>query len=202
MRLTSLRSRLLIAPVLAGAALLTQSASGQAHKETAIQAMRLQVYGVGSYMHPQYGSVQTGGGFGVGGAAGFTLHHVHRLEPAIDVRYTYGTNSALTETFLGGGARLTYHMARFHPYGDFMVGTGNINFKQVDPTYPNYRHDDSTVYMFGGGLDYDLTQTFALRVDFQQQKWQLAVGNVPFYPTHASVGLRYQFHFRNKYGPE
>jgi hypothetical protein len=195
------RLRAALASVVATLFLLP-AVQAQAHKETAIQAMRLQVYGVGSYVHPQYGPVQTAAGFGVGGAVGFTLHHVHRIEPALDARYMYATNSYLTQDFMGGGLRVTYHAGHFHPFGDVMFGVGNINFKQPSLAFPNYKHDDSNILMFGGGLDYDITQGFALRGEFQQQKWQLAVGNVPFYPTSASLGLRYQFHFRNMHGME
>ena len=164
--------------------------------------MRLHVFGVGSYDHPQYAGVQTGGGFAVGGGAGFTLHHVHRIEPSFDVRYTYGTNVNSTQTVFSGGLRVIYHVARFHPYGDILVGTGNLNFKVINPAFPNYKHDDSTVYTFGGGLDYDMTETIGLRADIQEQRWQLSTSGIPFYPTQASLGIRYQFHFHNSHGME
>lgn len=186
-----------VIPVVLFFALLANSSRGQV-KETAVQTMRLQVYGVGSYTRPQIGPYTSAGGFGVGGALGFRISHLPRIEPSLDVRYTYSTNNDNTQTFKGGGLRVTYNAARFHPYGDFMYGVGNINFKRPGSTYT---HDDSYVPMFGGGVDIDVTRTFALRADFQRQRWQLGANSLPFYPTQASLGLRYQFHLHNRFGP-
>ena len=204
MRFSSFLSKtaVLIACTVAAVGPGSRSVYAQAHKETAIQAMRLHVFGVGSYVHPAYGVDQTGSGFAVGGGAGFTVHHVHYLEPSLDLRYQYASSPSVTETVLSGGLRVILHAAKFHPYGDILVGTGNLDIKKVNPAFPNYKHDDSTVYTFGGGLDYDLTQTVGFRIDVQQQRWQLATTNLPFYPTQASIGVRYQFHFRNQNGPE
>ena len=188
-----------VTPVVLFFALLANSSHGQANKAAAVQTMRLQVYGLGSYTRPEFGPYSSAGGFGVGGALGFRISRLPRIEPSLDVRYTYATNNDNTQTFKGGGLRVTYNVARFHPYGDFMYGAGNINFKHPGSTYT---HDNSYVPMYGGGLDIDLTRTFALRADFQRQRWQLAAGTPSFHPTQASLGLRYQFHFRNRFSPD
>ena len=40
-----------------------------------------------------------------------------------------------------------YIYRRFRPYGDFLIGPGNI-------TYKTGQTDNSIVYEFGGGVDY------------------------------------------------
>ncbi len=182
--------------------LLPVASRAQATTETATEKMRLNLYALGSYGRPAYGFTPRAGGFAVGGGAGFTVPHLHHIEPALDIRYTYLTNQSVTETVFAGGLRLAYHAGRFHPYGDFLAGAGNIHFKEINPAYPDYTHDNSLVYNYGGGADIDVTRTVALRFDFQEQHWRISDQGQPFYPLQGSAGIRYQFHFRNKYGPE
>ncbi len=71
------------------------------------------------------------------------------------------------------GPELHYIYKRFRPYGDFMIGPGNI-------TYRTGQTDNSIVYQFGGGVDYHKNRSLNFRmVDFQYQFWDL--GN-HYYP--------------------
>lgn len=196
-----MRSRIPLAIAIAGL-LLPAASRAQSTTETATERIRLNVYGMGSFGRPAYGFTPRAAGFAVGGGAGFTVPHLHHIEPSLDLRYTYLTNQSVTETVFAGGLRVAYHAGRFHPYGDLMVGSGNINFKEVSAAFPEYTHDNSLVYSYGGGADVDVTRTLALRLDVQEQHWRLSDNSPPFYPLQGSVGIRYQFHFRNKYGPE
>ena len=185
------------------AALFLPAASwAQATSATATEAIRLHVFALGSYDRPAFGYSTRAAGFAVGGGAGFTVPHLHHFEPALDVRYNYVTNQFISQSVFSGGGRIAYNLNRFHPYGDLLVGAGTIKFKLVNPATPTYTQDNSLVFTYGGGLDVDLTRSVALRVDFQQQRWRLEDAAKPFYPMQAAAGIRYQFHFRNKYGPE
>ncbi|WP_212733159.1 outer membrane protein [Terriglobus roseus] len=182
------------------AGLLLPVASRAQATETATERMHLNVFAVGSYDRPDFGLYVGAGGFAVGGGVGFTVPHLHRIEPSIDLRYNYGTNQAMTQTAFSGGLRVAYNVARFHPYGDLLVGAGNIHFVQTNPAYPDYTHDNSLVYTYGGGVDVDVTRSVALRFDLQEQHWRFSEISPSFYPKQASAGIRYQFHFRNPHG--
>jgi hypothetical protein len=192
--------RCALALTAAFAGLILPAASRAQATETAVEAIRLHVFALGSYDRPEYGAYRGAGGFAVGGAAGFTVPRLRRIEPALDICYTYATNQAVKETVFSGGLRVAYNVARFHPYGDLLVGAGNINFKQTNPAYPDYTHDDSLVYTYGGGVDVDVTRSVGLRFDLQEQRWRFSYRSPAFYPKQASIGIRYQFHFRNAHG--
>ena len=114
-------------------------------------------------------------GFNNGFAAGadFRLGRFVFGQPALGVRYTYSTgNFGKQKTFLVG-PEAHYIYKRFRPYGDFLIGAGNI-------TYRNTQTDSSIVYDFGGGVDYHLTHRLNIRmVDFQYQLWDLGTHYYP-----------------------
>ncbi|AFL86942.1 hypothetical protein Terro_0603 [Terriglobus roseus DSM 18391] len=162
--------------------LLPAASRAQASTATATEAIRLNVYALGTYARTDYGYPPRAGGIAVGGGAGFTVPHLHHIEPALDIRYNYVTNESISQSVFSGGLRVAYNVSRFHPYGDLLVGAGTINFKQVNPAFSDYTRDNSLVYTYGGGLDVDVTRSVALRFDFQQQRWRLEDASPPFYP--------------------
>jgi hypothetical protein len=111
---------------------------------------------------------------GFAGGADFRLGRFVFGQPAVGARYTYSTGSRTgsQRTFMVG-PELHYIYRRFRPYGDFMVGPGNI-------TYHTGQADNSIVYEFGGGVDYHKNHILNFRLfDFQYQLWDL--GN-HYYP--------------------
>jgi hypothetical protein len=119
----------------------------------------------------RFGSWSAGGG---GAGADFRLGRFAFGQPALGARYTISTGNFATETTYMFGPELHYEFGKFHPYGDFMIGKGDIKY---DSTNFN---DDSIVYEFGGGVDYHLTHRWSIRmVDFQYQLWDLGSHNYP-----------------------
>jgi hypothetical protein len=111
-------------------------------------------------------------GFSAG--ADFRLGRFVFGQPALGARFTYsaGTKVGKQRTLMFG-PELHYIYKRFRPYGDFMIGPGNI-------TYSTGQTDNSIVYEFGGGVDYHKSRRVNFRmVDFQYQLWDL--GN-HYYP--------------------
>ena len=111
-------------------------------------------------------------GFSVG--ADFRLGRFVFGQPALGARFTYsaGTQVGKQRTVMFG-PELHYIYRRFRPYGDFMIGPGNI-------TYGTGQTDNSIVYELGGGVDYHKNRVLNFRiVDFQYQFWDL--GN-HYYP--------------------
>ena len=88
-------------------------------------------------------------------------------------RFTYSTGTYGKQRTFMFGPELHYIYKRFRPYGDFMIGPGNI-------TYRTGQTDNSIVYELGGGVDYHKNRWLNFRmVDFQYQFWDL--GN-HYYP--------------------
>ncbi|MEK6397478.1 MAG: outer membrane beta-barrel protein [Terriglobus sp.] len=186
------------------------SAFGQAPSPTASQGMHLNVFGVGSYVKPAFQNARDGFGFSVGGSLGFTVPGLHHIEPALEGRYSYARSAsapyivpqAVSESVPSVGIRVTWHASRFHPYGNLLIGPGTIRFLGPVLIAPNYTQNNSLVWTYGGGLDYDLTRSWAVRAEVQGEHWKLSSTDPAFHPLRAGVGVRYQFHFRNRFGPE
>jgi opacity protein-like surface antigen len=188
--------------VLGIGSVLAPCSSAQGARETATQAIRLQLFGMGSYANQDYGEQRWGGGFVVGGSAGFNLRGARHLEPALDVRYSRAVGSYVSEGAFSAGPRLTWNLQRIHPYGNFLIGVGTIYYHQVNPFFPDYRKDNSLVPTYGGGVDVDVSPTLAVRAEVQAERWRVSEGLPPFHPIRVNLGLRYQFRFGNRYGPE
>ena len=54
---------------------------------------------------------------------------------------------------------------------------------------------------YGGGLDYQLTRTWALRADVQRERWRFSQNSPYLYPVALSIGASYQFRFHGRSGP-
>lgn len=110
-------------------------------------------------------------GFSAG--ADFRLGRFVFGQPALGTRFTYSTGTYGKQRTFMFGPELHYIYKRFRPYGDFMIGPGNI-------TYKTGQTDDSIVYELGGGVDYHKNRWLNFRMaDFQYQFWDL--GN-HYYP--------------------
>jgi Outer membrane protein beta-barrel domain len=110
---------------------------------------------------------------GFAGGADFRLGRFIFGQPSLGVRYTYSTGTFGKQKTFMAGPQLHYIYNRFRPYGDFMIGKGDI-------TYQTGQTDDSIVYEIGGGVDYRYTHKLSFRlVDFQYQLWDLGTHYYP-----------------------
>lgn len=110
---------------------------------------------------------------GFAGGADFRLGRFIFGQPALGVRYTYSTGTFGKQRTFVAGPQIHYIYKKWRPYGDFLIGTGNI-------TYKSGQTDNSIVYEFGGGVDYHKNHRLNFKViDFQYQLWDL--GN-HYYP--------------------
>jgi len=169
-------------------------------KVTADKTMDVSVFGGYLYLNPDYG--RSGSGFTAG--ADLTQYFGWRVAPSFEVRGNYASMPDASESTALVGFRLkTDFHRRFHPYADFLVGAGRINFKQ--PPEPGYTHDSSVVYSYGGGVNIDVHRNFAAKIDFQRQSWNLGRGpsvtagqtpDVMLAPMALVVGVAYRIPFR------
>jgi len=180
----------------AGLLLLAPACIGQAAAPAGVEAMRLQAFAMLSYVRPDFGGALKNAGGTVG--ADLNIGSFGRFEPSLELRAVGSGGRVSNQYAYSGGPRIEARYGPFRPYVDFLVGYGIIKFNR--PVDPNYKQDNSIVTTFGGGVDYALGRSWALRADLQRQSWQYDEAVPAFHPLQISGGLRYRFHFRNKHG--
>lgn len=153
--------------------------------------------------------VYTGFGRNASFTAGADLnfHPDSKLFYAFEVRGTEPIHSgsiAAEKNFLAG-PRVNFTHKRFRPYADVMIGRGGIDYLGAGIAVPGtifyYTKSHSTLYAAGGGLDYRLTDDFALKADLQLQRYSTPVttdGHV--IAKSITLGLAYTFPFHRRKG--
>jgi hypothetical protein len=183
----------LVVGILGGA----QTARGQA-MPTASQGSNLSVFAGATGTST---GIDQGKNLGITAGADYTIGGFFGFRPAVEVRGTYPIHDGQVDdqkSFLAG-VRVERSIRRFHPYGDFLIGRGEINYISVFAIeYSEYIRTDSTVYSPGAGLEYDLTHHFALRVDAQDQHWDTPVNaSGSAWAKQGTVGATYRFDFNH-----
>lgn len=137
-------------------------------------------------------------GITAGGDLGFKPFH--GFYPSVEVRGTYpvdGGHVDAQENILFGGKAERYY-GNFRPYIDFFYGRAKTTYQNGG--YPNptatllYLDSISNVFAGGGGVDYTLTDHFALKLDAQFEHYDSPVttsGSV--YAKAFTVGVVYRF---------
>jgi opacity protein-like surface antigen len=143
-----------------------------------------------------------GGGKNLGITAGVDLSFrpFYRFYPSVEARGTYpvdgGNVDSQRNVLFGLKVERIYN--NFHPYVDFLYGRDKIDYENGG--YPNpagtllFINSVSNVYSGGGGLDFTLTDHFALKLDAQYQHYGTPVttsGSI--YSTPISIGVVYRF---------
>lgn len=172
------------------------AARGQA-RETATKRAGISIFGGVSRVAAGYSS-DTNYGAMVG--ADFTRYY-RRFAPSLEVRYTDSSGSTVGESTFQGGFKVQKEFGRYQPYGDVEVGYGSITFAHpVIYASGPYASDNSFVYAGGGGLDYRLSGTVALKVDLQAQSWKLGTEANRFTPVAVTVGVSINLPFQGLRG--
>jgi hypothetical protein len=137
-------------------------------------------------------------GITAGGDIGF--QPFHSFYPSVEVRGTYpfddGHIDSQKNILFGPKVERVY--GNFHPYVDFFYGRGKIDY--LNGGYPNpsgtllYLDSVSNVFAAGGGLDFTLTQHFAIKFDAQFQRYGTPVTTSgSLYSTPLTIGVVYRF---------
>ena len=164
----------------------------------------ISVFGTYTRLKPDYGPQENNGvTFGA-----FYTRYWHWLSPAIEFRVKIADGATVDQKTYGGGIRVEKQIAqRFRPFADFLVSAGTINYHQISPpnqsappNAPYVLHtysDSSVVYTYGGGLDYDVTENFSARGEFQYENWSLGkYGPITLSPSMWSIGVVYRIPFK------
>ncbi|HEU5341333.1 outer membrane beta-barrel protein [Edaphobacter sp.] len=167
---------------------------------TAIQPLRLSAFGgvTGTYTNFNGGK---NAGLTLGGD--LTFQTVPYVRPSLELRGTAPFDSGKIDRQINFliGPKVEYPWHRFHPYGDLLFGRGLITF--LHGGYPQngllYVSSGTAVYSFGMGVDYDLTNRWAAKADFQLQHWHTPItGASTIYPKAITFGVVYHFDFNNR----
>lgn len=174
------------------ATLLPARLSAQA-RPVATRKAEISAFGMYSRVTPDWGPTNNNG-FTIGADYMRATHWF--LRPSLEFRATFAPGNTVGERTIGGGVRVDHPLGRFHPYADFLVSAGTITFThpQLDVRHKLYKSDNSIVYTYGGGLEYDLTHTWAAKVDYQGEHWQLGI-NQSLTPRVLSFGVTYRIPF-------
>jgi opacity protein-like surface antigen len=143
-----------------------------------------------------------GGGKNIGITAGgdITFKPYHRFYFSGEIRGTYPFDSGKVDSqknFLFG-VKVERYYNNFRPYVDFLYGRDEIDYKNGG--FPNpagtllYLDSVSNIFSAGGGLDYTLTDHFALKIDGQFQRLATPVttsGSI--YSKPITIGVVYRF---------
>ncbi len=119
--------------------------------------------------------------------------------PAFEARglYPIAKGNVVNQENLLAGIRLGRHKENFNPYGDVLFGRGKLTFPNGLPNPTDtfvVLSNTSNVLSFGGGLDYNMSQHFGVKGDFQFQKYDTPVtasGSV--FSKVFTAGITYRF---------
>ncbi len=143
---------------------------------TATQQLALSAFGGGT---GTYTNLLGGRNLGITAGADLAFMSFHRYRPVLEFRATYPVHKGQLDAqknFLGG-IKVERDFGRLHPYADFLVGRGQIDYQRGGFQVGSFLFlsSTSTVFSPGVGLDYDVTPNWAIKGDFQYQYW-----DVPF----------------------
>jgi hypothetical protein len=126
------------------------------------------------------------------------------IRPTLEVRgrYPIDHGNIDSQKNILGGLKVDFLLNhRLRPYGDALFGRGQINYNHGF-IYGNYIYALTTTYVdaAGAGFDYQLTDSFAIRVDGQLERWGSAPtpsGNI--YSKVGTAALVYYFNFDRRH---
>ena len=166
---------------------------------TATQQLYLSAFvgGTGTFT-----DLEGGKNLAITAGADLTFPSFHLFRPAFEIRGSYPVDSghiSSQKSFLLG-PRVEYPLGRLHPYADFLVGRGQIDY--LNGGFPlnccsAVLISNTFVYSPGVGLDYDLTRHLALKADVQFEHWNTPVPPGAIHPTALTLGVVYLFDFNH-----
>ena len=167
---------------------------------TAVQNLGLSAFGAAT---GNWTNISGGRNLALTAGGDLSFLTFHRFRPVIEARGTlpFYEGHIDHQKSLLGGLKVEREFGRYHPYVNFLIGRGVIDF-QNGGYYNNgfiYLSTVSTVYSPGFGLDLDVTRKWSAKVDFQYQHWDTpAVDSGVINPRLLSIGAVYRFDFNHR----
>jgi Outer membrane protein beta-barrel domain len=148
--------------------------------------------------------LEGGKNLGITAGADLTFLAFRLFRPSFEVRGTYpidhGHISSQKNFLLG--PKVEYPVGRLHPYVDFFVGRGEIDYNAPGFIFGNIRYFNTNTFVYspGVGLDYNLTHNLAVKADAQFQHWDTpATASGVIHPTALTLGVVYNFDFNPRH---
>jgi hypothetical protein len=149
------------------------------------------------------------GGKNLGITAGADLTYLgfRLFRPSFEARGTYPIDKghiSSQKNFLLG-PKVEYPLGKLHPYADFLIGRGEIDYHSPGFVSGNtlYISTNTVVYSPGVGVDYNFSHNLALKADAQFQHWDTPViASGTIHPVALTFGVVYNFDFnpRHRHG--
>jgi hypothetical protein len=187
-------------------AIFSLACAGRAQsRPTASQQLDLSVFAAGT---GTFTRIAGGKNLSFTAGADLTYLPLRLLRPSLEIRGTYPVDTGHIDSqksFLVG-PKVEHPFGRFHPYVDFLIGRGEIDYHNDLFTAGaiEFLSSTSTVYSPGGGLDYTLGKGIDVKADIQFQHWDVPLWTTPFpspgvvHPVALTFGGVYHFNFRSR----
>jgi opacity protein-like surface antigen len=170
---------------------------------TAVRPMQLSAFGGVSGV---FTGLSGGKNFSITAGGDLALPNYRRVRPVIEVRGTYPADRGLVDSqkSILGGLRVDFLLGRrIHPYGDFLLGRGETNYR-FGYLFGNqvFLLTTTNVFSPGAGFDYNLTDHWAVKVDGQFQHWSEApTPSGTIYSKIGTAAVVYRFGFGRRSKP-
>jgi hypothetical protein len=164
---------------------------------TASQQLELSAFGAAT---GTFTNIEGGKNLGITAGLDLTYLPLRLLRPSIEVRGTYPIYDGHVDSQKNilAGVRVEHAFGRLHPYADFLIGRGEIDFGQGGFVVGDieYISTNTTIYSPGVGVDYSLGHGLAVKADLQYQHWDTpVVSSGTIHPAALSLGAVYHFNF-------
>lgn len=125
-------------------------------------------------------------------------------QPALEYRGMYALDKGGIDSMKNnlGGIKILKSYGHLRPYGDALAGRGETTYANGGYQVPNkpvfYTQSSSNVFSFGGGVDLFSSESVALKLDFQAQRYSSPVTTSGhLFSEVGTVGVVYVFHERH-----
>lgn len=175
---------------------LASAAAAQSAHPTASRALELSAFGGASVDHTGFSGGRNGS-LTVGADLAFASYR--GLRPAVEVRglYPIDKGKVVSQKAGLGGLRVDFLLGhRYHPYGDFLFGRGEMDYAGNGYLFNTSRYQVTITNVLspGAGVDFDLTPRFALKLDGQYQSWgSVPAASTKIHSTIGTLGVVYRF---------
>lgn len=179
---------------------LTHTASPQA-TPAGTQHLQLAAFGAGTGTFTDF---EGGKNLAITAGADLTFLAFRQFRPSFEFRGTYPIDKGhiSSQKYFLLGPKVEYPIGKYHPYADFLIGRGEIDYHDPGFVYGNliYLSTNTVVYSPGVGLDYYVTHNIALKADTQFQFWNTPVtASGTIHPVAVTLGVVYNFDFNPRH---
>jgi hypothetical protein len=168
---------------------------------TATQQLELSAFAGGT---GTFTGLEGGKNLDITAGADLTFVGLRLVRPSIELRGSYPIDKGTISSQKGflGGAKVEHPFGRLHPYVDFLIGRGEIDYGAGGFAVGNvlYISSTSTIYSPGGGVDYNVARQIDLKADVQYQHWDTpVVASGVIHPVALTLGAVYRFDFNPRH---